>query len=113
MVRPGNSEGRVRIISLRGHTGQGAEPVPARDVVAEGWTNFYNLNSAADGTGWCICNSDPAGSTFLYVDLKGHATVLQSQQGVEPYWGVPSSDGRHLAFSKTTFTENAWLLTNF
>jgi hypothetical protein len=45
--------------------------------------------------------------------FKGHATVLQSQQGVEPYWGVPSPDGRHLAFSKTTFTENAWLLTNF
>jgi hypothetical protein len=116
MVRPSNSEGRIRIISLaaRGPAGRSASTAPARDVFVEGWTNLFNLNWAVDGTGWYICNhSGPAGSTFLFVDLKGHATVLQSQQGVEPFWGVPSPDGRHLAFSKTTFTENAWLLENF
>ena len=84
------------------------------EALVEGWTNLFNLNWAADGTGWYICNhSGPGGSTFLYVDFKGHATVLQSQQGVEPFWGLQSPDGRHLAFSKTTFTENAWLLENF
>jgi Tol biopolymer transport system component len=116
MVRPSNREGRIHIISLeeRDHTGGGVGKAQAHDVLVEGWTNLFNLNWAADGTGWYICNhSSPGGSTFLYVDLKGHATILQSQQGVEPFWGVPSPDGRHIAFSKTTFTENAWLLENF
>jgi hypothetical protein len=116
MVRPSNREGRIYLVSLqdRVHAGRGAGTAPAHDVLVEGWTNLFNLNWTADGTGWYICSrSDPAGSTFLYVDLKGHATVLQSQQGVEPFWGVPSPDGRHLAYSKTTFTENAWLLEDF
>jgi len=116
MVRPSNREGRIHIISLetRGHTGRGVGTAPAHDVLVDGWTNLFNLNWAADGTGWYICNqSDPAGATFLYVDSNGHATVLQSQQGVEPFWGVPSPDGLHLAFSKTTFTDNAWLIENF
>jgi serine/threonine protein kinase/Tol biopolymer transport system component len=116
MVRPSNREGRIHVISLdgRGHSGRTVGTTPAHDVLVDGWTNLFNLNWAADGTGWYICSrSDPAGSTFLYVDRNGHATVLQSQQGVEPFWGVPSPDGRHLAFSKTTFTDNAWLLENF
>jgi serine/threonine protein kinase len=113
MVRPSNREGRVHIVSLRGEKSRRGETVPSRDVVVEGWTNLFNLNWSADGTGWYICNADPGRATFLYVDLKGHATVLQSQEGVEPFWGVPSPDGRHLAFSKTTFIDNAWLIENF
>jgi serine/threonine protein kinase len=115
MVRPSNREGRIHIIWLqeRGHD-QGAGRAPVHDVLVQGWTNLFNLNWAADGTGWYICNhSDPAGSTLLYVDLKGHATAFQSPEGVEPFWGVPSPDGHHLAFSKTTFTANAWLLEHF
>ena len=114
MVRLNNQEGRIHVISLAGHAGGVGGKAPARDVLVEGWTDLFNLNWAADGRGWYVCSrSDPAGSTFLYVDLQGHATVLQSQQGLEPFWGVPSPDGRHLAFSRTTFAENAWLLENF
>jgi len=116
MVRPDNREGRVHIISLpgRGHAGPGLGTAPAHDVPVEGWTNLYDLNWAADGKGWYICTSLVAGgSTFLHVDLQGHATVLQLPENLNPFWGVPSPDGRHLAFSKTTFTENAWLLENF
>ena len=110
MVRPDNREGRVHIISLlqRGHR------APAHDVLVEGWTNLYNLNWAADGKGWFICNAPVAGgSSFFHVDLQGHATVLQLPENLNKFWGVPSPDGRHLAFSRTTFTANAWLLENF
>jgi Tol biopolymer transport system component len=116
MVRPSSSGSRIHVIPLQRHdrNGRTLETAPVHDVLVQGWRNLFNLNWAADGAGWYICSrSDPAGSTFLYVDLKGHATVLQSQQGVEPFWGVPSPDGRHLAFSKATFTQNAWLLENF
>jgi eukaryotic-like serine/threonine-protein kinase len=110
MVRPDNREGRVHIISLagRGHA------VPAHDVLVQGWTNLFNLNWAADGKGWYICNAPVAGgSTFLHVDLQGHATVLPLPENLNKFWGVPSPDGRHLAYSRTTFTANAWLLENF
>ncbi len=116
MARPDNREGRVHIISLpkRGDAGRRVGAAQTHDVLVEGWASLYNLNWAADGKGWYICTrTDPAASTFLYVDLEGHATGLQSQEGQEPFLGVPSPDGRHLAFSKTMFTENAWLLENF
>jgi serine/threonine protein kinase len=116
MVRPDNREGRVHIISLpgRGHAGPGMGAAPAHDVLVEGWTNLYNLNWAADGKGWYICNAPVAGgSNFLHVDLQGHATVLQFPENLNKFWGVPSPDGRHLAYSRTTFTANAWLLENF
>ena len=116
MVRPSYREGRIHVISLplRSNIARGTGPAPTHDVVVEGWTNLFDLNWSPDGAGWYVCNrSNPAGSTFLYVDLEGHATVLQSMEDVEPFWGVPSPDGRHLAFSKTTFTGNAWLLENF
>src|SRR5579862_582519 len=116
MVRSDNREARVHIISLprRGHAGQVSGEATVRDLLVEGWTNLYNLNWAADGKGWYICNNlGEGGSSFLYVDLKGHATVIQSPGNLGTFWGVPSPDGHHLAFSKTTFTENAWLLQNF
>jgi hypothetical protein len=116
MVRPDDHKGRVHIISLPGRdrAGPGVGTAPTHDVPVEGWTNLFNLNWAADGKGWYICNRPVAGgSTFFYVDLKGHATVLQSQENLFPFWGVPSPDGRHLAFSRTTYMANAWLLENF
>jgi hypothetical protein len=87
---------------------------PTHDVLVQGWTKLFNLNWSADGKGWYICNSPAAGgANFLYVDLQGHATVLLSQENLGKFWGVPSPDGRHLAFSKTMFTANAWLLESF
>ena len=110
MVRPDDREGRVHIIPLAGH----GQRTPAHDVLVQGWTNLFNLNWAADGKGWYICNAPVAGgSTFLHVDLQGHATVLQLPENLNKFWGVPSPDGRHLAYSRTTFTANAWLLENF
>jgi serine/threonine protein kinase/Tol biopolymer transport system component len=114
MVRPDNREGRIHIISLAGRGRAGMGTAPAHDVLVQGWTNLFNLNWAADGKGWYICNAPVAGgSTFLHVDLQGHATVLPLPENLNKFWGVPSPDGRHLAYSRTTFTANAWLLENF
>ena len=89
MVRPTNREGRIRIILLedRDHTGRDAGTAPAHDLLVEGWTNLFNLNWAAGGAGWYVCtHSGPAGSTFLYVDLKEDATPKNGS--------TPSSDWR-------------------
>ena len=89
MVRPCNHEGLIHVISLQDRAHNGRNVMTAHDIVVEGWTYLFDLNWAADGKGWYIgTRSDPAGSTFLYVDLKGRATVLQSEEGVEPTWTV-------------------------
>jgi hypothetical protein len=73
MVRPSSSDSRIHVIPLQRHdrNSRSVETAPVHDVLVQGWRNLFNLNWAADGAGWYICSrSDPAGSTFLYVDLK-------------------------------------------
>ena len=88
-TRPSNREGRIHVISLekRGQIGISAAAAPAHDIFVEGWTNLFNLNWAAGSAGWYVCShSGPAGSTFLYVDLKEDATPKNGS--------TPSSDWR-------------------
>ncbi len=124
MVHPDAREGRIRVLSF----GNTAHPgtVTTRDVLLNGWANLYTLNWAADGKGWYVANQmapgafassvsagSCAGCSFLYVDLEGRATVLESPESTQPPWGVPSPDGRHLAFANRAETRNAWLIENF
>lgn len=124
MVKPDAREGRIRVLSFGNLAHPGA--VTTRDVLVNGWTNLFTLNWAADGKGWYIANQmSPAafavstasasceGCTFLYVDLEGRATVLQTSDSTEPPWGVPSPDVRHLAFANRIEEANAWLIENF
>jgi eukaryotic-like serine/threonine-protein kinase len=112
MVRPDDQVGRIRILPLSSparHTAPGA-----RDVVVAGRSGFFTLNWAADGKGWYVANPSVLGEArFLYVDLDGRATVLKSPESVLPPWGVPSPDGRHLAFMNAAISRNAWLIENF
>jgi hypothetical protein len=41
-----------------------------------------------------------SGYSLLYIDLKGHARVLRESGAA--IWGVPSHDGRRLAFPDVT-----------
>jgi hypothetical protein len=53
-------------------------------------------------------------STLLYVELSGNATVLLSEPGLfTETWGIPSPDGKHLAFLRYNFGNNAWVLEGF
>jgi WD40-like Beta Propeller Repeat len=112
MVRPDDPEGRIRILPLSSparHT-----PPGSRDVVVAGRSGFFTLNWAADGKGWYVANPSVLGEArFLYVDLDGRATVLKSPESVLPPWGVPSPDGRHLAFMNSAISRNAWLIEDF
>ena len=112
MVRPDDQEGRIRILPLSSparHKAPGA-----RDVVVAGRSGFFTLNWAADGKGWYVANPSVLGEArFLYVDLNGRATLLKSPESVLPPWGVPSPDGRHLAFMNAAISRNAWLIENF
>jgi Tol biopolymer transport system component len=112
MVEPTDPEGRIRILALRNasrHTVAGT-----RDVLVSGRSGFFSLNWAADGKGWYVSNPSVLGEArFLYVDLEGHATDLKSPESIAPPYGIPSPDGRHLAFMNQVMSRNAWLLENF
>jgi hypothetical protein len=109
MVKPDDHEGRIHLIAL---ASQGDTPA-AHDVIVKGWTNLYTLNWAVDGKGWYVSNQPSGAESFLYVERGGHATVLQTMNSGSPIWGVPSPDGRYLAFCATPGIATAWLIENF
>ncbi len=53
-------------------------------------------------------------TTLLYVDLNGNPTILLREPGLfMETWGIPSPDGKHLAFLHSTSGNNAWMLEGF
>lgn len=57
-------------------------------------------------------------NTLLFVDLRGLPQVLWRQPSFIPWtaggtWGIPSPDGRYVAFLASTLSGNAWMLENF
>jgi hypothetical protein len=112
MVKPDLYEGRIHIVLLAGAAGGHASP--PYEVIVKGWTDLATINWAHEGKGWYVSNHmvRSAGS-FLYVDLAGNATVLDAPGSFVASWGVPSPDGRHLAFSSFPGITNVWLIENF
>jgi Tol biopolymer transport system component len=97
-------ESRIRILSLVGGM---------RDVVVNGWNGFQSLDWSADGKGLYASSQSPQAATLLYSDLEGHAQVLWRRDGIFKTWGIPSPDGRHLAFVEWTSANNIWMIENF
>jgi len=114
MLKPDAREGRIHVVSLDSDRAADRGGAAASDVIVKGWAELYTLNWAAEGKGWYVANKwmRTAGS-FLYVDLKGNATVLNAPESFVPSWGVPSPDGRYLAFASSPGSVSAWLIENF
>ena len=99
--------GRVRLLSLGGE--------PAHDVLIGDWSlDRMPFFWAADGKGWYMSSSSPAGTDLLRVDLNGHAEVLRHQAVQQnANAAVPSPDGRHVAFTEMTSVSNVWTIEKF
>jgi DNA-binding winged helix-turn-helix (wHTH) protein/Tol biopolymer transport system component len=98
--------GTIRVISLL----DGSQ----RDVDVKGWNSLNHISWAADGKGWYVSSEMALASTLLYVDLSGNATILVREPGLfTETWGIPSPDGKHLAFLRYNFGNNAWVLEGF
>ena len=110
MVIPSGQEDHIRIFSPGGATGE-----VALDVIVKGRTGLESLNWSPDGKGWYTSSHRGANVTLLHVDLKGHASVLRQEQtrGFFGQWGVPSPDGRYLAFPEYSSANNVWMIENF
>ena len=98
--------GKIRVISLL----DGSQ----RDVEVKGWNSLNHVNWAADDRGWYVSSELALASTLLYVDLGGKPTILLREPGLfTEIWGIPSPDGKHLAFLRFNSSNNAWELEGF
>ena len=92
---------------------------PTEEVVAKGVTLGDALDWAADGKGVFIDYATKRGMALGYLDLRGNVrqvweeTALQGAQGIATPWGIPSTDGKHLAINGTFPSGNVWMLENF
>lgn len=102
-------EGRIQILPLAGGV--------AHEVNVKGWNSLSSLSWATDGKGLFVGRLPLSGNMLLYVDLEGRANVLwqhgEFPGAPPPTWGVPSPNGRHLAFVGYTADTNVWMLENF
>ena len=98
---------RIRLFPLNGANSSEVE-VPGRRKLGV-------LSWAADGKGWFVSSTMPNnGQNLLHVNPSGESQVLfeQPQDGLET-WGVPSHDGKHLAFLRWTNPTNIWMIDDF
>jgi Tol biopolymer transport system component len=96
---------KVRLASLR----TGSERPQEREIAVDVPAALYGLTWAADGKGWYMAVQTSVGSSLLfYVSLSGTSRLLRQTSGGT--WGVPSPDGRKLAFVDHTTDSNVWLL---
>jgi WD40-like Beta Propeller Repeat len=96
----------IHILSLRGQ--------PLQEIRVKGWTNFGDIEWAADSKGLFVAHSIQGENALLYVDLQGNAHVLWQQHGgTGTGFGFPSPDGRHLALLGWTLEANLWMMENF
>lgn len=75
-------------------------PVPDAGTLLE-------ISWAADSRGFYVEAKAATGFALLYVDRQGHSTVLRNTY--VQIWGVPSPDGKKLAFVEQTANTNIWI----
>jgi Tol biopolymer transport system component len=100
---------RVRILPLQGG-------VPRDVTIADRQLDLAPFYWSVDGAGWYVSSTSavyPAGTNLLHIDLNGHATVVWHLNVRDWTSGIPSPDGRHLAFTHSSNVSNVWMLKDF
>ena len=105
----GDRKGEIRIVSLADRK---VTVVPIRN-----WKGQFlqQIRWAADGKSWFVLAESSASFALFSLDTNGNTRVLQE---ISPGAGwissiVPSSDGKHLAFTKRVYLGDVMLLENF
>jgi Tol biopolymer transport system component len=95
---------KIRLVPLRA----GAGKLQEKEITVNSFGTLYGLTWAADEKGWYVAVQTDVGSSLLYVNLNGESHLVRETTGGT--WGVPSPDGRKLAFVDHTTDSNVWLL---
>jgi DNA-binding winged helix-turn-helix (wHTH) protein/Tol biopolymer transport system component len=98
---------RIRRIRLNGGD--------VSEVEVPGRKEMEVLFWASDGKGWFVSSVTPNnGEYLLHVNPRGESQVLFEQpQDGRTTWGMPSHDGKHLAFLRWTAATNVWMIDDF
>ncbi|MGA2735831.1 MAG: winged helix-turn-helix domain-containing protein [Bryobacteraceae bacterium] len=106
-VDPQGIGNRIRRIPLNG--------AAASEVEVPGRKGLEVLFWTAGGKGWYVSSSTPAnGEYLLHVSPSGESQVLYEQaMDGQDTWGMPSPDGKHLAFLRWTTSSNVWMIDDF
>jgi Tol biopolymer transport system component/DNA-binding winged helix-turn-helix (wHTH) protein len=96
----------IRLVTL----GSGAQS-RTRDIEVHGEGTLQETTWAADSKGFYVEAKTPAVSGLLYVDLSGKSKILRETKA--PIWGVPSRDGKRIAFGDTSVNRNLWIAHQF
>ena len=101
-----NADSAIQILSLHGGV--------KREIRVRGWSNLSEVRWTADGRGLFVTSVTPSGgAVLLHVNAQGEAQILRENPGGDYSPGVPSPDGRHLAFVSTADNKNMWMMENF
>jgi hypothetical protein len=106
-VDPKGAGNRIRRIPLNGGS--------VSEVEVPGRKGLEGLNWAADGKGWFVPSVTPSnGEYLLHVNSRGESQVLYEQpEDGRDTWGVPSHNGKKLAFLRWTAATNVWMIDDF
>jgi DNA-binding winged helix-turn-helix (wHTH) protein/Tol biopolymer transport system component len=106
-VDPKGIGNRIRRIPLNGGSAAEVEVPSRKELTVLFW--------AAGGKGWYVSSTTPGnGAYLLHVNPGGESEVLfeQALDGLDT-WGIPSRDGKHLAFLRWTTASNVWMIDDF
>ena len=95
--RPG-----IRVVTLSSPTKSAIVdiPLPGHGIILKPtWS--------PDARGFFVESKTDIGYSLLYVDRAGDARVVRDTQN--PVWGVPTRDGRKLAFVDQSASKNVWI----
>jgi DNA-binding winged helix-turn-helix (wHTH) protein/Tol biopolymer transport system component len=95
--RPG-----IRVVTL---TSSGKSAIV--DIALPGHGIILKPTWSPDARGFYVESKTDIGYSLLYVDRAGKASVLRDTQ--YPVWGVPTRDGKKLAFVDQSASKNVWI----
>ena len=93
---------RIRIVPLGGGSDR-----RERELAVHGFGMLSGISWSADSKGWYVAADTATGTSILYVNQMGESRVLRVSPSST--WGVPSPDGRKLAFVDQAVDSNVWM----
>jgi serine/threonine protein kinase len=82
-----------------------------RKVTVSAFNRFLSIDYAPDGHSWIIGSATATGCALLRVHPDGRYQVVLNLNGVGMRtYGLPSPDGKHLAYLGWTINRNTWIL---
>jgi DNA-binding winged helix-turn-helix (wHTH) protein len=91
----------IQLIYLSSH-----RSTPPSTIPLPGFGEVCETTWSPDAKGFFVETKTTTGYDLLYADRAGHAKLLR--QSPIAIWGVPSRDGKKLAFPSVTVASNVW-----